>query len=193
VHPVPAGHKGAGPSEPLYQCYRTALCRLPSQSSLFDEVRSNGTVHDMFPVHTQIRVTHCIHRPTSRLWFVDLITGQKVTSIVVKCGTLVAATPHQRLPRLTPTVPAPQMISRQAQALQAINCEFAALSDPRFLAVRVLMLDAGRRILAMNRFPGDELLSRLHAAARPTGLTARRDLPVFQKWSVSGCAIFTIE
>ena len=133
------------------------------------------------PVEIQVKVTGSVHRPTSRVWFVNLVSGQQVTPIVVKCGALGAATPHQPLPRLTPMAPAPERFPRQALALQAIDREFTDLSDPRFVAVRVLMHDADRRILIMSRIPGDELLQRLHAAALPSGSTARRDLPVFSK------------
>jgi len=112
---------------------------------------------------------------------VDLVSGQQITSIVVKCEALGTATHRQWLPRLTPGAPAPEMIPRQALALQAIDREFMELSDPRFVSVRALMHDADRRILIMTRLPGDELLQRLHAAALPSGLAARRDLPVFSK------------
>ena len=128
-----------------------------------------------------VLVIGSVRRPTSRVWFVDLVAGHQCTSIVVKCGALGAVTPHQRLPRLTPTVPAPEMIPRQTLALQAIDRELAGQADPRFVAVRVLMHDANRRILVMSRIPGEELLGRLHAAALPFGLTARKDLPGFSR------------
>lgn len=142
------------------------------------------------PVDIQVQVTGCVYRPTSQVWFVDLVSGQQVTPIVVKCGASGAATPHQRLPRLTPTVPAPEMIPRQALALQAIDREFMELSDPRFVAVRVLMHDADRRILVMTRIPGDELLLCLHTAALPSGSTARRDLPVYSKMAGEWLRLF---
>lgn len=73
------------------------------------------------------------------------------------------------------------MIPRQALALQAIDREITELADPRFVAVHVLMHDADRRILVMNRIPGGELLHHLHAAVLPSRLAARKDLPGYSR------------
>lgn len=141
-----------------------------------------------YPVDVQ--VTGSVRRPTSRVWFVDIVAGQQVMPIVVKCGILGETTPHQWLSRLTPTVPAPKMIPRQALALQAIDREFTDLADPSFVAVHVLMHDADQRILVMNRIPGEELLQRLHATALPLGLKARKDLPGFSRMAGEWLRIF---
>ena len=155
-----------------------------TKSEIVDYVRRAVTRLDVpadgsHPVDIQVKVTGSIRRPTSQVWFVDLVSGQQVTSIVVKCEALGTATHRQWLPRLTPGAPAPVMIPRQALALQVIDREFMELSDPRFVSVRALMHDADRRILIMTRLPGDELLQRLHAAALPSGVGGPEGLAGF--------------
>lgn len=133
------------------------------------------------PHRPDIRIIGSVYRPTSRVWFVDIIYGQNINSIVVKCGTMQAATPHQRLPRLTPTVPATQMIQRQALVLRSIDHQLSALKDSRFIGVHVIMNDEERRILVMNRIQGDELLLRLYKTSLPLAHKARNDLCAYSR------------
>ncbi len=142
------------------------------------------------PNSVDIRISGSVLRPTSRVWFVDIVNRRQTTSIVVKCGTMRAATPHQLLPRLTPTVPAEQMIPRQALALQQISSQLSDLGDSRFVGVQVLMHDVDRRILVMSRVQGNELLSLLHTMALPLSFRAREKLPLYSRMAGEWLRLF---
>jgi len=137
-----------------------------------------------------IEITGSITRSTSRLWFANLVCGPQQVAIVAKCGVSGQTTPHRRLPRLTPMCSLPQMIPRQALALQAIDREFSNLANPCFAVIRVLLQNDDRRVLIMNRDPGTELLHYLNTTALPTGAAARKDLPSYSRMAGEWLRLF---